>query len=102
MSEENPDIPESYYDCSNILKSEWDEYDALDRLVKKEIEKMFEILRESGFTRHQAIEKILHDHKDQRDFHRRLITQNIPSPKDEEVMAEDMAEDMEKITSEDK
>lgn len=101
MTEENSDIPESYYECSNILKSEWDEYDALDRLVKKEIEKMFEILRENGFTRHHAIEKIFHDHKDQRDFHRRMITQNIPSPNDEEIMAEDMAEDIEKITSED-
>jgi len=69
---------ERYQEASIKFRDAWLEYVDREALVKYEIINMVTILEQDGFTRTQAIKRIINDHKDLRGFSRATIYRELP------------------------
>lgn len=71
-------IPQDYEQSSKYFRSYWTDIQDTAELAKKEMVNMVTALEKAGFTRTQAIQKIVDDHKDLKGFSRRTIYRELP------------------------
>lgn len=71
-------IPQDYEQSSKYFRSYWTDIQDTAELAKKEMVNMVTALEKAGFTRTQAIQKIVDDHKDLNGFSRRTIYRQLP------------------------
>lgn len=69
---------EKYQDASNKFRLAWTEYKGVEDKVKIEIIKMVEILEGEGYSRMNAVKKIIADHKDLKGFSKPTIYRHLP------------------------
>lgn len=71
-------ITQDYEQSSKYFRSYWTDIQDTTELAKKEMMNMVTALEKAGFTRTQAIQKIVDDHKDLKGFSRRTIYRELP------------------------
>ena len=70
--------PPKYQEASIRFREVWLQYVDTEELVKYEIVDMIKILEAEGYSRTQAIQKIVNDHNDLKGFSRRTIYRQLP------------------------
>jgi hypothetical protein len=71
-------VPQDYEQSSKYFRHYWSDIQETADLAKKEMINMVTALEKAGFTRTQAIQKIVDDHKDLNGFSRRTIYRGLP------------------------
>jgi hypothetical protein len=71
-------IPQDYEQSSKYFRHYWNDIAETTDLAKKEMINMVTALEKAGFSRTQAIQKIIDDHKDLNGFSRRTIYRQLP------------------------
>jgi hypothetical protein len=74
----NDIIPARYQESSIRFREAWLEYVDKEELVKFEVVNMIKILEAEGYSRTDAVQKIVNDHNDLKGFSSRTIYRQLP------------------------